>query len=96
MEIVYFVLGIVTVLLVLGVVIIVRVGTLVKELKEEVQFLERGSSDVANDIHRRIDDVDAQMHSMVREIEVDLRSQLDSRIDKLTNQIIKQKDLLKG
>jgi len=70
MEIVYFVLGIVTVLLVLGVVIIVRVGTLVKELKEEVQFMERGSSDVANDVHRRID-------NEVRDLQVQLKDALD-------------------
>ena len=70
MEIVYFVLGVVTVLLVLGVVIIVRVGTLVKELKEEVQFMERGSSDVANDVHRRID-------NEVRDLQVQLKDALD-------------------
>lgn len=70
MEIVYFVLGVVTVLLVLGIVVIVRVGTLVKELKEEVQFLERGSNDVANDIHRRIDDE-------IRDLQTQLKDALD-------------------
>jgi len=70
MEIVYFVLGVVTVLLVLGVVVIVRVGTLVKELKEEVQFIERGSSDVANDVHRRID-------NEVRDLQLQLKDALD-------------------
>ena len=70
MEIVYFVLGIVSVLLVLGVVIIVRVGTLVKELKEEVRFLERGSNDVADGVHRRID-------NEVRELQIQLKDALD-------------------
>ena len=70
MEIVYFVLGIVTVLLVLGVVVIVRVGTLVKELKEEVQFLERSSSDVSNEVHRRID-------NEVRDLQLQLKDALD-------------------
>jgi len=70
MEIVYFVLGVVTVLLVLGVVVIVRVGTLVKELKEEVQFLERSSSDVADGVHRRID-------NEVRELQIQLKDALD-------------------
>lgn len=70
MEIVYFVLGVVTVLLVLGVVVIVRVGTLVKELKEEVQFMERGSQDVANDVHRRID-------NEVRDLQLQLKDALD-------------------
>ncbi len=70
MEIVYFVLGIVTVLLVVGVVVIVRVGSLVKELKEEVQFLERGSSDGANEVHRRID-------NEVRNLQLQLKNALD-------------------
>jgi hypothetical protein len=70
MEIVYFVLGVVTVLLVLGVVVIVRVGTLVKELKEEIQFLERGSNDVADGLHRRIDEE-------VRELKVQIKDTLD-------------------
>ena len=70
MEIVYFVLGVVTVLLVLGVVVIVRVGTLVKELKEEVQFLERSSSDVSNEVHRRID-------NEVRDLQLQLKDALD-------------------
>ena len=70
MEIVYFVLGMVTVLLVLGVVVIVRVGTLVKELKEEVQFLERGSNDEVSNLHRRVDDE-------VRGLQLQLKDALD-------------------
>jgi hypothetical protein len=70
MEVVYFVLGVVSVLLVLGVVVIVRVGTLVKELKEEIQFLERGSNDVADGLHRRIDEE-------VRELKVQIKDTLD-------------------
>ena len=70
MEIVYFSLGVVTVLLVLGVVVIVRVGTLVKELKEEVRFLERGSNDVADGVHRRID-------NEVRELQIQLKDALN-------------------
>ena len=70
MEVVYFVLGVVSVLLVLGVVVIVRVGTLVKKLKEEVQFLERGSNDVADGLHRRIDEE-------VRELKVQIKDTLD-------------------
>lgn len=79
MEVVYFVLGVVTVLLILGVVVIVRVGTQVKELKKTVQHLDRGLSDVINDTHRRIDDE-------VRE----LNSYIDSRLDKLASKINKQ------
>ena len=70
MEIVYFSLGVVTVLLVLGVVVIVRVGTLVKELKEKVRDLEQGTQDVAVDLHRRIDDE-------VRETATQIKNTLD-------------------
>jgi type II secretory ATPase GspE/PulE/Tfp pilus assembly ATPase PilB-like protein len=56
MEVVYFVLGIVTVLLVLGVVIIVRVGTLVKELKEKVRESERHLDDETREIRLHIKD----------------------------------------
>ena len=70
MEIVYFVLGVVTVLLVLVVVVIVRVGTLVKKLKEEVQFLERGSQNVTDGLHRRIDEE-------IRELKVQIKDTLD-------------------
>ena len=38
MEIVYFVLGVVSVLLVLGVAVIVKVGILVKELKMRLEL----------------------------------------------------------
>ena len=50
--------------------VIVKVSNSVKKLEEEVQFLERGSNDVANDIHRRVDD----------EIR-DLRAQLKDALD---------------
>ncbi len=95
MEIVYFVLGVVTVLLVIGVVVIVRVGTLVKELKEKVQFLERGSNDVANEVHHRIDEE-------VRELKVQIKDTLDfigdtndvlqMRIDKVESDVYRKLD----
>ena len=62
MEIVYFVLGIVTVLLVLGVVVIVRVGTLVKELKEKVREFEIH----IDGVHRRIDDEVRETASQIK------------------------------
>jgi hypothetical protein len=80
MEIVYFVLGVVTVLLVIGVVVIVRVGTLVKKLREDLRDLERGTQDGLVDVHRRMD-------NEVR----DLQSLLDSRLDKFESRINKQK-----
>ena len=78
MEIVYFVLGVVTVLLVLGVVVIVRVGTQVKKLEEEVQHLQRGSNDVANDLHNRIDnDVHRRIDNEVRDLQLQFKDALD-------------------
>lgn len=84
MEIVYFVLGVVTVLLVFGVVIMVKIGTLVKELRERIGTAERLINVVEEDLHRRIDDLDREFSSLI-----------DSKFDKLQNKI-KQKDLLKG
>ena len=84
MEIVYFVLGVVTVLLILGVVVIVRVGTLVKELKETVQHLERGSNDEVNNLHRRIDDEVRELRTQLKEaasILQDTSDTLHHRID---------------
>ena len=81
MEIVYFVLGVVTVLLVLGVVVIVRVGTLVKKLKEEVQQLEKVVGDAFNDIrdlHRRIDD---EVHRRIDDDSRELQGQFKDALD---------------
>jgi hypothetical protein len=72
MEIVYFTLGAVTVLLVIGVAIMIRIGILVRTLQEDLRDLERGTHDVPVDLHRRID-------NEVR----DLQSQLDLRLSKL-------------
>jgi predicted Holliday junction resolvase-like endonuclease len=84
MEIVYFVLGIVTVLLVLGVVVIVKVSKTVTELNVRIGSAERQIEEVGENLHRRVDDLDRE-----------LCSQIDSKFDKLQNKI-KQKDLLKG
>ena len=72
MEIVYFTLGAATVLLVIGVAIMIRMGILVRTLQEDLRDHERGTHDVAVDLHRRIDN----------ELR-DLQSQLDSRLSKL-------------
>ena len=81
MEIVYFVLGVVTVLLVLGVAVIVRVGTLVKKLKEEVQQLEKVVGDAFSDIrdlHRRIDD---EVHRRIDDDSRELQGQFKDALD---------------
>lgn len=56
MEIVYFVLGVVTVLLVLGVVVIVKVSNSTKGLLERIGNVETNINNVESDLHRRIDD----------------------------------------
>ena len=84
MEIVYFVLGIVTVLLILGVVVIVRVRKAVNDLTDRSGSVERQIEIVEESLHRRID-----------ELQREIFSQIDSRLDKLQSKI-KQKDLLKG
>jgi predicted PurR-regulated permease PerM len=84
MEIVYFVLGIVTVLLILGVVVIVRVRKAVNDLTDRNGSVERQIEIVEESLHRRID-----------ELQREVFSQIDSRLDKLQSKI-KQKDLLKG
>jgi predicted PurR-regulated permease PerM len=84
MEIVYFVLGVVTVLLILGAVVIVKVSRTVNDLTGRIGFVERQINVMDENLHRRIDELDR-----------DLNSQIDSRLDKLQNKI-KQKDLLKG
>jgi predicted PurR-regulated permease PerM len=101
MEIVYFVLGIVAVLLVLGVVVIVRMSGLVKKLNE-MEYLIEGNFDST---HRRIDDetrelalqikntLDAMgdiqdiLHKRIDDEIRDVYSQLDSRLDKLENRM---------
>jgi predicted PurR-regulated permease PerM len=84
MEVVYFVLGVVTVLLILGVVEIVKVSRTVNDLTDRIGSVERQIDVVEENLHRRIDDLDREVNS-----------QIDSRLDKLESKI-KQKDLLKG
>ena len=56
MEIVYFTLGVFTVLSIIGVVIVVRMTTAVRQLQEDLKDHERGTHDVTVDLHRRIED----------------------------------------
>jgi len=81
MEEVYFVLGMVTVLVVLGILAIVTVKKKIEELEEEFQFHERNSHDTVRDIHRRIDDEVRMLQSNIDENERDLLSHIDSRLN---------------
>ena len=68
MEIVYFTLGAVTVLLVIGVAIMIRMGILVRTLQEDLRDHERGNHDVAVDLLLRIKDEVRELQSQISEI----------------------------
>ena len=95
MEIVYFVLGIVTVLLVLGVVIIVRVGTLVKELKEKVRESERHLDDETREIRLHIKDtlgIVSDIKDVLHRTLDDTARDIYQRVDEVESYLSKQLD----
>lgn len=103
MEVVYFVLGVVAVLSVLGILIVFGVKNKIEQLEEEFKSLERGSHDVVRDLHIRIEDevrdLKFQNNETILEIERELHELkyiVDSRFDKFESKIKKEKDLLKG
>jgi len=91
MEVVYFVLGIVTVLLVIGVVVIVRVSTQVRTLQEELVHFKSETYSIFDDVHRRMDNEVRELRTKIDFNEREIFSQLDSRLDKLESRISKQK-----
>jgi len=77
MEVVYFVLGIVTVLLVLGVVVIVRVSKTFSDL-----------SVCVGDVEKRIDEVNRELRFVIKDtldLVGDLKDVLHRRVDELDN-----------
>jgi hypothetical protein len=91
MEIVYFILGMAVVLQVLVIMIVHHLKTKLEQLEEEFQFHERGTHDVAVDLHRRIDDEVRELYSQneVRELysQNELR-ELHTKIDENEREII--------
>ena len=91
MQEVYFVLGMVAVLLVLGVMIVFTVRKKIQELEKEIQFLERSSQDVVRDLHLRIENEvrDLKFHNneTILGIEREL-SELQFKISK-TKRVVK-------
>mgnify|MGYP000126718801 CR=1 FL=1 len=59
-------------------------------LESYLEDTERMVTNLDRDINHRIDKDIEDVHQTFRDVEIDLRSQLDSRLDKLTNQIIKK------
>jgi hypothetical protein len=82
MEIVYFTLGVVAVLLVIGVAIMIRMGILVRTLQEDLRDHERGTHDVTVDLHRRIDDVNDTTYQKIDYEVRELQSRIDSQSKK--------------
>ncbi len=95
METVYFVLGVVSVLLVLGVGVTVKVGLLVRELRERLRNIEINIDNEFNIIYRSIEeetkDLQSQLDSRLDELEKEVFSQMDSRLDKLENKLTTKK-----
>ena len=93
MEIAYFVLGVVAVLLIIGIAIVVKVNNSVNELNERVGNVEKYIDDVEKDLHKRID---VEMSDCSVRLDKNI-SYIDSRFDKFENKIKqKEKDLLKS
>ena len=93
-TIIYFGLGIFTSIVVflvgyasLGV---FKLNKKVNELNVFIEVTDRRISDLERDINHKIDREIEDTHQTFRDVEIDLRSQLDSRLDKLMNQIIKK------
>jgi uncharacterized FlaG/YvyC family protein len=59
-------------------------------LESYIEDTERQVRNLDRDINLRVDKDIEHTHQTFRDVEIDLRSQLDSRLDKLTNQIIKK------
>ena len=95
MEIVvYFILGMVTILSLIEFVVIVKVETQVKQLQEKLTYIDFNINNNQDHLHRRIDDEIIGLTSYIREVqsnldetEKDIVSMVDSRLDKLENRI---------
>tara|TARA_Y100000389_G_C17009276_1_gene293314 strand:- start:66 stop:428 length:363 start_codon:yes stop_codon:yes gene_type:complete len=59
-------------------------------LESYLEDTERLIQTLDRDVNHRVDVEIESTHQAFRDVEVDLRGQLDSRIDKLTNQIMKK------
>ena len=84
-TLVTFSLGVVTVLIVLGIVVVVKLAKQVKELKLSTQNLETWVDRNDEMVNRRIDGEIERVDKMDR----DIYSFIDSRLDKLENKLSK-------
>lgn len=103
MEEVYFVLGMAVIIQVLAIMVVYTLKTKIGQIEKEIEFLERGSQNVANDLHRRIEDevrdLKFQNNETILGIERELHELkyiVDSRFDNFSSKSKKEKNLLKG
>ena len=103
MEEVYFVLGMAVIIQVLTIMLVYTLKTKIGQIEKEIEFLERGSQNVANDLHRRIEDevrdLKFQNNETILGIERELHELkyiFDSRFDNFSSKSKKEKNLLKG
>lgn len=62
----------------------------IDDLERYIEVTDARTSELNIELSQRLDKEIEQTHQTFRDVEIDLRSQLDSRLDKLTNQIIKK------
>ena len=103
MELVYFALGMAVIIQVLAIMVVYTLKTKIGQIEKEIEFLERGSQNVANDLHRRIEDevrdLKFQNNETILGIERELHELkyiVDSRFDNFSSKSKKEKNLLKG
>ena len=62
----------------------------VDDLEKYIESTDIRISEIERELSQRLDREIEDTHQTFRGVEIDLRGQLDSRLDKLTNQIIKK------
>ena len=78
---------------------IVGVGFAYKEitsLRNEVEQKNQELYHLISRVDKNIENVNSLAHTTIREVEKDVKSQLQSRIDKLTTQVIKTTDSIRN
>jgi large-conductance mechanosensitive channel len=87
----YFVLGMVTILVIAEVIAAFFVIKIINSIKSKTQHSERSLKNETRDLHQRIDTTERRIDHEVQEI----HRQLDSRLDKLENKLT-SKQVIKG
>ena len=109
MELVYFALGMAVIIQVLTIMIVYTLKTKIGQLEIELQYLERSSQNVANDLHLIIENEVRELrvhndHALIK-IEDGLKSlnyniysrnEVRELLDDFEKKIKKEKNLLKG